>query len=267
MNAAEAVDRSQREGARGSLFRIAWCEIPACRFVLGSKESPDEEPEILVELSSYRISKTPITNATFAAFVELGGYQRAELWHPHGWQLRQQFAWTEPNYFHDPAWSAPDAPVTGVSYWEADACARWLAAELPSEAQWEYAAKGPERRRYPWGEEEPTLELATFAPDCQPLERRGTSVFEHARNVSAFGCLDMAGNLAEWCRDNARPNYTNQPPGPDPVYSTDERAPRIVRGGTGLHDASYLRCTSRDYYVPELRDNLVGFRVVSRGTI
>jgi formylglycine-generating enzyme required for sulfatase activity len=90
-------------------------------------------------------------------------------------------------------------------------------------------------------------------------------VFEHPGNISPFGCLDMVGNLAEWCRDNARPNYSNQPAGLDPVYLTSDSAARIVRGGSGLHDASYLRCTSRDYYVPELRDNMVGFRVVQPG--
>lgn len=244
--------------------RMEWCDVPDAKFLLGSLESPDEQPIIEVELSRFQISRTPVTNAQYAAFVAAGGYTRRELWHPLGFQHAKERAWTEPNYWHDPAWSASDSPVTGISYWEADAYARWLDAELPSEAQWEYAAKGPESRRYPWGEREPDLELATFSPECQPLERRGTSVFEHPQNCSPFGCLDMAGNLAEWCRDNARPNYLNQPSGPDPVYAIDSAAARVVRGGCGLHDASYLRCTSRDYYVPELRDNLVGFRLVRR---
>lgn len=232
--------------------------------MLGSNESPDEQPITQVQLSRFSISRTPVTNEQYAEFIAAGGYRRSEYWHPLGWQRVQELGWHEPNYWHDPAWSAADSPVTGVSFWEAEACAHWLNAELPTEAQWEYAAKGPEARLYPWGNDEPDLDLATFSPECQPLERRGTSVFAHPRNRSAFGCVDMAGNLAEWCQDNARTNYLNQPNGKDPVYLADVAGPRVVRGGCGLHDASYLRCTSRDYYVPDLRDNLVGFRIARR---
>jgi formylglycine-generating enzyme required for sulfatase activity len=240
-----------------------WCAVPTATFPRGSEESPDEQPISLVSLSAYEIGRTPVTNAQYREFVRAGGYDRPELWTPPGWEQRQLHSWTEPNYWHDPAWSESDCPVTGVSWWEARAFAQWARACLTTEAQWEYAAKGPACRRYPWGDSHPTLDLATFADECEPLDRRGTPVDAH-RSASPFGCVDMAGNVAEWCLDNARPTYDGDPDGIDPVYLTDERDEHIVRGGCGLHDPSYLRCTSRDYYPPGLRDNIVGFRLVRR---
>lgn len=121
------------------------------------------------------------------------------------------------------------------------------------------------REDYPWGEEAPTLDHANFAPGCEPVERKPTPVEAHAKNVSPFGCIDMAGNLAEWCLDNYWPNYGYEgAEGPDPIYVADEEDEHVARGGCGLHSEDYLRCSSRDCYPPGLRDNLIGFRCVSK---
>lgn len=154
-------------------------------------------------------------------------------------------------------------PVTGVSWWEAKAYAKFVGKELPTEAQWEYAA-GFGNRTYPWGEDLPTQSHANFAPGCEPLEldRRATEVTELDSNLSASGCRDMAGNIGEWCVDNFSLNYDWDTTGLDPIYITREEDSHIVRGGSGLHDEDCLRCASRDYYPPELRDNIVGLRCV-----
>jgi iron(II)-dependent oxidoreductase len=244
----------------------AWCEISGGSFARGTPDSPDERPVVEVTLSSYQMSKYPVTNREFTAFIEAGGYHTEELWTKVGWQQRLRQGWSEPNYWRSPPWNAPDVPVSGVSWWEALAFARWARAALPTEAQWEHAARGSDERPYPWGHELPDLSLANFAPDCQPVERVPTSVNAHPRNRSPFGCEDMAGNFGEWCLDNARVGYVGDPCLIDPVYVTREEDDHIVRGGSGLHDAGALRCTSRDYYSPLLRDNMICVRLArSRG--
>jgi formylglycine-generating enzyme required for sulfatase activity len=156
-------------------------------------------------------------------------------------------------------------PITGVSWWEALAYARWAGATLPTEAQWELAARGRDSRLYPWGDQPPDLGLANFSPDCQPVERVPTLANAHPQNRSPFGCEDMAGNFGEWCLDNARVGYLGDPSTTDPLYVTREQDDHIVRGGSGLHDAGALRCTSRDYYSPGLRDNMISFRLACGG--
>ncbi|HXU65200.1 MAG TPA: SUMF1/EgtB/PvdO family nonheme iron enzyme [Polyangia bacterium] len=248
--------------AAPEIEEIAWCLVEATSFARGSTYSPDEQPVTTVHLSAYRISRYPVLNRQFAQFLSAGGYDDPRWWTPLGWRQRTQHGWREPAYWHDPLWNHPRMPVTGVSWWEASAFAAWAGASLPSEAQWEYAAKGPGQRLYPWGDEPPTLQHALFAPDCCPPERRGAVVDAHPANVSWAGCFEMAGNVAEWCLDNSRPRYSETDAGTDPVFSTREDDYHVVRGGSGLHDQDYLRCTARESYPPALRDNVVGIRLI-----
>jgi gamma-glutamyl hercynylcysteine S-oxide synthase len=154
--------------------------------------------------------------------------------------------------------------VTGVSWWEARAYARFVNKELPTEAHWEYAARGTDERLYPWGDEPPTSDHATFAAGCEPdeLRRRATPIYATCRGISPFGVRDMAGNLFEWCLDNASLHYAWDITRRNPLYWTDECDDHVARGGSGLHNEDYLRCAARDYYPPELRDNIFGIRLV-----
>jgi formylglycine-generating enzyme required for sulfatase activity len=238
--------------------------VPGGAFLRGSDLSPDEQPPARVRMSAFLIDRRPVTNADFAAFVA-DGYRDASLWTPGGWDYIQANGITQPTYFDDPVWSAPDVPVTGVCWWEALAYARFAGKTLPTEAQWEYAARGTDGRLYPWGDDEPTLGHANFAPGCEPVDRRPTAPDAHPLNVSPFGCLDMAGNFAEWCLDNYTVGYRYEgAERPDPVHLADEYGEHVVRGGCGLHSDDYLRCSSRDTYPPGIRDNLIGFRCVAR---
>jgi formylglycine-generating enzyme required for sulfatase activity len=232
--------------------------IPGGFFVRGSNDCPDERPVEKIQVSTFRIDKFPATNAQFAEFIDEGGYRRQELWTDAGWRFAQELRLAEPTYWKDPVWNDAATPVTGVSWWEALAFATWRGATLPTEAQWEYVCRGPAGSTYPWGEDPPTLELANYAPNGEPVERRPTRPGEHARNVSGFGAVDLAGNFAEWCLDNYAVGY--QVAGLDPVHLTSETDTHTVRGGCGLHDEDYLRCAARDHYRPGLRDNLIGFR-------
>lgn len=235
--------------------------IPGGRFRQGSLLSPDEGPEREIELSPFYLDEYPVTNAQFAEFIDDKGYGQAHLWTPIGWEWLHREKIDRPNYWDDPVWSPPEVPVTGVSWWEALAFARWAGKTLPTEAQWEYACRGRGGNTYPWGEREPDLTLANFAPDCDPIDRSPTPPDKYPGNVSEFGVRDLAGNFAEWCLDNYAIGY---PDGAgvrkDPLHVTEEADNHVVRGGCGLHDADYLRCTARDHYHPSLRDNLVGFR-------
>lgn len=111
------------------------------------------------------------------------------------------------------------------------------------------------------GEASPTREHANFAPDCEPdeLRRRSTPVAGLALNIAASGCRDMAGNVGEWCLDNASSNYEWDCGAPDPLFTTREEEAHILRGGSGLHDQDALRCaaqvetTTRPHFETTLR--------------
>jgi formylglycine-generating enzyme required for sulfatase activity len=237
--------------------------IDGARFSRGSINFKNEMPILEVRLSPYWIDKYPVTNARFTEFISCGGYCNRELWTDLGWDFIKSQGIKKPLYWEDDAWNKPDQPVTGISWWEALAFAKFEGKTLPTEAQWEYAA-GKGQTIYPWGNEEPSLELANYAPGCEPeqLHRQSTVVYNYHKGVSRTGCYDMAGNLNEWCIDNASKNYLWDFYRENPVYLSQEDASHIVRGGSGLHDEDCLRCASRDYYSPELRDNIVGARCV-----
>ena len=153
--------------------------------------------------------------------------------------------------------------MTGVSWWEALAFARFEGKTLPTEAQWEYMASGGVNS-YPWGNVPPDLSKANYAEGCEPreLNRRSTPVKHFSQSRSHCGCWDVAGNVGEWCLDNYSKTYGWDNKMIDPMHATAEVDAHMVRGGSGLHDEESLRITSRDYYAPTIRDNIVGFRCV-----
>jgi formylglycine-generating enzyme required for sulfatase activity len=235
-------------------------------YLRGSSESPDEGPVMQVTVDKFAIDITPVTNKDYRVFVENRGYQNPDFWTMKGWEYKESLNLKHPNFWLDSHWNKDDSPVTGVSFWEALAFAKFSGKTLPTEAQWEFACKGFDQRKYSWGNEAPSLEYAYYAPDCIAIEgadlRSSTSVYAHPKNKSYFGCLDMAGNMGEWCLDNASTDYSWDKTGYNPIYITSEEDYHIFRGGSGLHSEEYLRCTSRDYYPPSMRDDIAGFRCV-----
>lgn len=174
--------------------------IPSGTYVMGSDESPFEQPTREVLLAAFLIDRHPVTNVDYLAFMADGGYFRREFWRDAGWNFAQQRVLTEPLYWQDDYWNGNTQPVTGVSWYEASAYATWAEKVLPTEAQWECAARGRDARRYPWGNAEPSSLLALYAVDCDPdeLRRRSAPVDAHPDGTSPFGCVDMAGNVGEW---------------------------------------------------------------------
>jgi len=251
--------------------------VPAGAFVMGatwdSFAYDNEYPAREVFVPAFKLARVPVTNEEFARFVAEGGYGRRELWSEEGWQWRDKESWTCPlDWRCEDAgdWSArrmfeegalePDHPVTGVSWHEAEAFARFASKRLPTEAEWEKAASwdGARKRRFAWGDEEPTVRFGNFG-----LSRWGTTpVGSFPAGASHYGCLDMSGNVWEWTSTSfdAFPGFE---PFPYPEYSQvwfdDDH--RVLKGGSWATGASVLRTSFRNFFRRHFRIAFAGIRL------
>jgi len=239
---------------------------PGAAFVFDNEQWSHE-----VELAPFRIARAPVTQAEFRAFVEDEGYRRPELWSHAGREWLAQTRAAHPVY-----WSrAPDAhdggggwlrrsfnrwlpleehlPVHHVNAHEAEAFCRWAGRRLPAEAEWECAAGSA---RFPWGSSAPTSELAELdLRSAGPCE-----VGAHPAGDSPHGLRQMIGNVWEWTASSFEP-YPGFQPGPYADYSAPWFGThRVLRGGAFATRSRLLRNTWRNFYTPERRDALAGFR-------
>jgi formylglycine-generating enzyme required for sulfatase activity len=259
--------------------------IPAGPFLMGTPESDSKELEKLglkrevidretpqheVSLPAYAMGRYPVTNAEFARFIEDGGYATRDFWSEAGWKQRESDGWAAPRYWEDSRWNDPAQPVVGVSWYEAQAYCHWLAAKtgrpyrLPSEAEWEKAARGPDGRRYPWGNEWDKSRCNN--KDSGPSQTTPVGQYSPAGD-SPYGVGDMAGQVWEWCSSKYG-GYEDKPNFGYPYRLDDGREDlegddtRILRGGSWYSDnpAAVCRCGSRDRSHPRDGSNYWGFR-------
>jgi formylglycine-generating enzyme len=211
-------------------------KIEAGWFLMGSDDGPDNErPAHRVFVDAFEISPCQTTNAEYAAFLTATNHPPPPLW-------------------SDPAFNDPRQPVVAVSWFDAVAYCDWLGnhCRLPTEAEWERAARGgAEGLRYPWGN-------ALREDDARPLSA-SAPVAEHSPN--AFGLYDVCENVHEWCADWYSAKYyadspSHNPPGPP----TGTR--RVSRGGSWRHAVRISRCAARSSIPPDFRYADYGFRVV-----
>ena len=246
---------------------------PGKRFVFDNEMSAHE-----VEVQPFAISRTSVTNAEYAAFVDDGGYDRQTLWCDDGWRWRESTDAKHPVYwrFTDGKWWRRDfdetvrleahLPVLHINWYEADAFCRWAGRRLPMEAEWEMAASAEptsdgrgisaHKRQFPWGDEAPTSDRANL--DWQNMgciEVRLLSAGD-----SAFGCRQMIGNVWEWTTSDFLP-YPGFVPGPYKEYSEPWFGNhKVLRGGCWTTRSHLIHNTYRNFYTPERRDVWAGFR-------
>ncbi|MGF1727782.1 formylglycine-generating enzyme family protein [Photobacterium nomapromontoriensis] len=233
--------------------------ISAGNAIIGS-DTPSESPQIEIYIPEFSLSKYQVTNQQYSEFIDSCGYENSNFWSEEGFEWLQQNKITCPAFWHMERYTQPTQPVTGVSYYEAEAYARWKKGRLPTEVEWEKAARGAEGFIYPWGDKEPDLTIANFSPDFVPVEIASVAVNKYPHNTSPFGCQQMAGNLYEWCSDYF---HTDTPECRNDQFYKEirESRRRVLKGGAWTVDASRLRAAARWSYTPNLRDNIIGFRV------
>ena len=246
---------------------IDWVEILAGPFVMGSDKDQDpqardnEQPQHIVDLPGFHIARYSITYAQYAAFVEDESYAVDAFWTPDGLEWRGEKRQPE-RYWNDPQWHIANHPVVGVTWYEAYAFTQWLSAKLgvevslPTEAQWEKAARGPSGLIYPYGN--------AFDPAKGNTGETGlgrtSAVGIFPDGASPCGVLDMSGNVWQWCLTESGWKYADG-------ISTMDNVPegtggRVVRGGSWGNSRDYTRCAVRLNSRPYYKFAILGFRVV-----
>jgi len=217
--------------------------VPAGNFLMGSTDADklartDEKPQHSVYLDGYWVYRTEVTVAQYKAYCASAGAAMPTDTPGWGWQDTH--------------------PMVYVNWKEARAYAKWAGAKLPSEAQWEKAARGTDGRIYPWGN-------AWDADRCnneQTGPEQTMAVGSLPDSVGPYGCVDMAGNVLEWCEDWYGTDYYKNSPDRNPK-GPDGGEYRVLRGGSWSDtNPVYFRCAFRLDYTPALRNAFSGFRCV-----
>ncbi len=246
--------------------------VPAGCFLMGSdpgqdaNAQADEMPQHQVCITQgYWIDQYEVTNAAYQQFIGDGGYRNRAYWSADGWQWLTSKQFTAPQDFD--FFNSPEQPRVGVSWYEAEAYARWRGGRLPTEAEWEYAARGPDSRLYPWGNAYQNGYANIDESDIGGQKvGRSAAVGSYENGKSWINAYDLIGNVWEWVNDWYDANYYQQrikddPPGP--TTGTN----RVLRGGSYFNDQLCARAACRRVRFrgrsPDSRDDAIGIRVVS----
>lgn len=255
----------------------------------------DEKPAHQVYLSEFSIAKYPVTNFEFRAFYEAKGYDKESLWSKQGWLWRtgkfeSDLSWIEdkdtrknyeqwlknrpvekrnqPFFWGDPKWDAPNLPVVGVTWFEAEAYSKWLSVKtglnfvLPTEAQWERAARGPQNSLWSWGNTWDEKKCNNTEPENSL--GRTSAIGIYPNGTWKGGPDDMIGNVWEWCADLWQADIYGEHEKEevkDPLGAKDGNL-RVLRGGAWGGGSYNARCAVRFRLGPDLFLNNFGFRLV-----
>lgn len=223
--------------------------VPAGKFTMGwNKGKQDEQPEHRVYLDAFWIDQTEVTVGQYHLCVDAGVCEHPQQGVHHlrdSSEMRRSYYDNE-DYF--------DYPVIFVNYSQAQIYCEWAGRRLPTEAEWEKAARGTDGRLYPWGNEEPNARLLNFDGNIGDT----TPVGNYPEGASPYGALDMAGNVWEWVQDWYDPDYYSTSPKENPK-GPETGLYFIERGGSFKKSERPVRSTYRHWYIPPL----VGSYIVS----
>jgi formylglycine-generating enzyme required for sulfatase activity len=237
--------------------------VPVGQFTMGSpgadpKAGADEKPEHTVYLDAFWIDRTEVTNARYVQFLNAlgehtsacGGHDCAEtqVEDKYSHILRQDEHYVVESGFED-------HPVAQVSWYGAQAYCLWAGVRLPTEAEWEKAARGVDGRLYPWGNESPDCDRAQYG-DCGG---ETVPVGSRLAGVSPYGVMDMTGNVWEWVADWYDSAYYASSPAQNP-QGPDSGERRVFRGGSWGYPPAFLRASDRARNRPTYAGFNVGFR-------
>ena len=255
--------------------------VPAGEFTMGSSEGEgddDEHPQHMVYVSGFWIDQTEVTNAQFAWFVDATGHSTdAEKdgwglgWTGSEWKEIEGADWHHPDGPETTIADKIDHPVVQVSWSDAQAYCQRAGKRLPTEAEWEKAARGTDGRKYPWGDTfdgsrlnfcDVNCELDSKDNDANDGYPRTAPVGSYPGGASPYGALDMAGNVWEWCQDWYGSDYYASSPPRDP-QGPGSGEYRVGRGGSWMNNERDVRAVNREWDVPNFRGDIVSFRCVS----
>ncbi|OBI51956.1 iron(II)-dependent oxidoreductase EgtB [Mycobacterium kyorinense] len=252
--------------------------VPAGPFVLGvdSADEPfsldNERPAHVVDVPAFRIGRVPVTNGEWRQFIDDGGYRQPRWWSTRGWEYRRSAGLTAPQFWDADGQTRTrfghlenipaDEPIQHVTFFEAEAYAAWADARLPTEIEWEKAcawdpAVGT-RRRYPWGDDDPSLERANLGGAAL----RPAPVGAYPDGASAYGVEQMLGDVWEWTTSSLQPW-----PGFTPMIYRRYSQPffggdyRVLRGGSWAVAPEILRPSFRNWDHPYRRQIFAGVRL------
>lgn len=236
-----------------------WIKIKGADFIMGDSTGDDNEKPTTESVEDFEIMRFEVTNSDFVDFVSNTGYitdvergSNAFVWTKR-WRTNAHANYKKPHGLESSITVAGDHPVMQVSARDAEKYCAYLGARLPTEIEWEYAARGNDGRRFPWGNQVPSQKnpkLANFGTDqcCAPSDSDGYSttspVGSYPEGASPFGVEDMAGNVWEWTTT------------PFPGDSKEQ----VIRGGGWGNNAYCLRVSYRHGNPPNIGLNMVGFR-------
>lgn len=238
------------------LFEPQTITIPAGPFLMGD----DNRPFVLQD---YAIGRFPVRVIEYRAFIKTDGYRQRQYWTDVGWEWKESLNRKQPDYWESPLWTQNEwLPVIGVSWYEAFAYCNWLAMKsgrpyrLPTDSEWEKAARGTDGRLYPWGDDLRQGVCNTYAAGISHTTPPG---HYSPGGDSPYGVVDMIGNVAEWCMTKWRKNE-RMPEDNDP----DGKAPRVLHGGSWA-GSKVVRAAARTRSGPDTINNYTGFRVARTG--
>ena len=232
-----------------------WLLVPAGEFEMGAEGAPagpDEGPKHKVFVDSFYIGKFEVTNQNYSIFVKASGRKAPDQEDPKMsiWRGGQMLPGTE------------HLPVINVSWEDAEAYCKWVGGRLPTEAEWEKAARGTDGRTYPWGNEPVTgnrsnysIENVTFWDGAATLAK----VDQYEFGKSPYGAYEMAGNVWEWVHDWYQEDFYKHSPEKNPKGPNDGKE-RVMRGGSWRNDPNTVRSANRNKLGPTEKRTYVGFR-------